>query len=275
MRSAPRLLDQLSGEDAAHFAAGQGPARRRERRLRDRPARSCAAWTTTRAPSSSSPPTRSARRAASAAAGRYDGLVEELGGPPDARHRLGRRDRADHARGRHAARRPHRRSSCSSRCERGEPRAAADRASVCSARPRSAGLAAQMDLGGRSLKGQLGHAERARRPLRSDRRRRADHAPGHAGGRAGPARHRRRRPRGAARSSRALSATGHLSHLTDLRCRRIGAGAVRRMPAPRRAPQDREKPSRAHPAAQLLCAECRRDPRWRRSHAHSRSPFSG
>ena len=60
MADAPTLLDRLDGEDAAHFDAGAGAARRR----RASPTRStrpwCAASTTTRGPSSSS--TAAARR---------------------------------------------------------------------------------------------------------------------------------------------------------------------------------------------------------------------
>ena len=57
--------------------------------------RSCAASTTTRGRSSSSPPTRSARRARVGGGGRYDGLIEQLGGPPTPGIGLGRGRRAD------------------------------------------------------------------------------------------------------------------------------------------------------------------------------------
>ena len=119
--------------------------------------RSCAASTTTRARSSPSPPRGSARSRRSAAAGRYDGLVAELGGPDTAA------------------------IGWAAGIERillalGETEETAERSDVfvAVAEPeqrqaalalanelRHAGLVANLDLAGRSLKGQLKQADRA------------------------------------------------------------------------------------------------------------------
>ena len=96
-------------------AAAARPARRRRRRALRRGARaarrrrawstrstrrSCAGSTTTRARCSSSSRERLGAQAALGGGGRYDRLVEELGGPPTPGRRLGGRDRADPAGGR-------------------------------------------------------------------------------------------------------------------------------------------------------------------------------
>ena len=64
--------------------------------------------------------------------GRYDGLVEQLGGPPTPGHGLGRRDRADPARRRAAARGARAASTCSSRSS---PRATAGSRRTIARRP--------------------------------------------------------------------------------------------------------------------------------------------
>ncbi len=101
--------------------------------------------------------------------GRYDGLVEQLGGPADARHRLGGRGRADPARGRRSrgagAARPvdlfvalsllADAAAAIARCVRAYAPAGAF---ALLSEARAAGLTAQMELAGRSLKGQLGYA---------------------------------------------------------------------------------------------------------------------
>ena len=76
------LLDRLDAEDAEHFARGAGAARRRRASSTRSTRRSCAASTTTRARCSSSRATRSAPSRGVGGGGRYDGLVEQLGGPP-------------------------------------------------------------------------------------------------------------------------------------------------------------------------------------------------
>ena len=97
-----RILDskdaRLAGRDRARAADHRVPQRRRGRahfeavqdglarardRVRDRRRGSCAGSTTTRAPRSSSRATRSTpRRTRIGGGGRYDGLVEEMGGKP-------------------------------------------------------------------------------------------------------------------------------------------------------------------------------------------------
>ena len=110
--------------------------------------------------------------------GRYDGLVEQLGGVPTAGHGLGGRGRANPAGGRATAGRDQPGRSVRG-ARRGTPRGAARgeddfddvlRTDLTSIRrsggprfallgdARSAGLTVQMELAGRSLKGQLGYA---------------------------------------------------------------------------------------------------------------------
>ena len=91
--------------------------------------------------------------------GRYDRLIEQLGGPPTPAVGLGRRRRADAARGGRAADRARSSSTCSSRA-RTATRAGARTAFELARDARRAGLAAQLELAGRSLKGQLKHADR-------------------------------------------------------------------------------------------------------------------
>ena len=120
--------------------------------------RSCAASTTTRARCSSSRRADLGAQSGVGGGGRYDGLIEQIGGPPTPGMGWARGRRADAA-GRHArARAPRRRSTCSSRTPKPELRAAAFR---LAADARRAGHAARLELGGRSLKGQLKQADRA------------------------------------------------------------------------------------------------------------------
>ena len=95
-----RTADARPARGRRRRALRRGPlaARRRRRRLRRSTARSSAASTTTTAPSSSSTCDRLGAQSGVGGGGRYDGLVELLGGPADSRRRLGRRDRADPAR---------------------------------------------------------------------------------------------------------------------------------------------------------------------------------
>ena len=91
--------------------------------------------------------------------GRYDGLIEEIGGPPTPGHRLRRRDRAGAARARAGGRRRRRREPLDvffvvdggvarRRCWRRWPSCA------------GAGLSADTDYAGRSFKGQMTQAGR-------------------------------------------------------------------------------------------------------------------
>ena len=80
---APQIGDYLTDASAADFETVQdGLQRARDPRSRSRPG-SCAASTTTRAPrSSSQSDALDAAQNAIGGGGRYDGLVEEMGGKP-------------------------------------------------------------------------------------------------------------------------------------------------------------------------------------------------
>ena len=87
--------------------------------------------------------------------GRYDGLVEELGGPPHAGRRVGRGHRADPAGvGEQVPAR--RRGRSTSRSTRRQRRAAFALVTAL----REAGVRSEVEQAGRSLKGQLKHADR-------------------------------------------------------------------------------------------------------------------
>ena len=147
--AAPQLTDTSTTRAATHFEAVQaGLARARHRRSSSRPG-SCAASTTTRAPrSSSQSDALDAAQNALGGGGRYDGLAEEMGGPPTPGIGFGIGHRAAPARvrGRAAscaapeprARRVRRRRA---RRRRGRPRsllARAARTAVCAPTARTA-----------------------------------------------------------------------------------------------------------------------------------------
>ena len=89
--------------------------------------------------------------------GRYDGLIEQLGGPADAGGRLGGGDRADPAGARRGGcRRPGATPSSPSPTGSSAQRALALAPASCA----TPGLSAEVDLAGRGLKGQLKHADR-------------------------------------------------------------------------------------------------------------------
>ena len=90
--------------------------------------------------------------------GRYDGLVEQLGGPPTPGHGLGGGRRADAARRRRSGRGAA--PAVDLYVAYAGPRARAT-AFALAAEARRAGLRAQLELAGRSLKGQLKQADRA------------------------------------------------------------------------------------------------------------------
>ena len=157
MEGAPKLLDQLDADDAAHFAAvrerldGAGVAYEVDPTL----VRGLDYYTRTVFEFTSD---ALGAQSGVGGGGRYDGLMEIIGGAADARHGLGGRRRADPAllaaaAGRAAAAGPLRRLR----------RAASTRAAAfrLAADARRAGHAARLELGGRSLKGQLKQADRA------------------------------------------------------------------------------------------------------------------
>ena len=156
MEGAPLLLDHLDAEDREHFAAvrelldGAGVAYEVDPTL----VRGLDYYTRTVFEFTSD---ALGAQSGVGGGGRYDGLMEIIGGAADARHGLGRGRRADPARlaaaaGRAAAARPLRRLA-------GPEYAAA--AFRLAADARRAGHAARLELGGRSLKGQLKQADRA------------------------------------------------------------------------------------------------------------------
>ena len=152
MANAPTMLDRLEAEDAEHFAA--------VRRLLDRAGiayastgRSSAGSTITPARCSSSSPTASVRRRRSPAGGRYDGLIELLGGP--ATPACGWAAGIERILLALDERPPSRRRTCSS-----PPRGHRERAFALVRELRAAGLRAELDLAGRSLKGQMKQADR-------------------------------------------------------------------------------------------------------------------
>ena len=155
MAGAPLLLDRLDADDAEHFAT--------VRELLDRAGvayevdptlvRGMDYYTRTVFEFTSD---ELGAQSGVAGGGRYDGLVEHARRAGDAGLRLGGRDRADPARrpGLPARRRP---SICTSRSTAPPQRAAAF---AVAAEARDARLNAQMELAGRSRKGQLKQADR-------------------------------------------------------------------------------------------------------------------
>ena len=128
----------------------------RRRRVRARRRRWCAASTTTRARCSSSSRDALGAQSALGGGGRYDGLIEQLGGPPTpACGWAAGIERILLALDERRARRPPARRLRRRRRRPREPRAGARRSS-CAARASRA----ELDLAGRSLKGQLKQADR-------------------------------------------------------------------------------------------------------------------
>jgi histidyl-tRNA synthetase len=166
MESAPRLLEHLSDEDAAHFAEVRALLDAANVRYEvdstlvrglDYYARTVFEFTSDALGAQSGV----------AGGGRYDGLVERLGGPPTPGigwaagiERIllagdGSESEGTAARGGGQAEPVPLELFVAIEDQREEVRTAAF---ALLSEARSAGLAAQMDLGGRSLKGQLGHA---------------------------------------------------------------------------------------------------------------------
>ena len=113
MRDAPILLDRLAPEDAEHFERVQGAARRRRDHATSSTPRWCAAWTTTPGPLFEFTSDALGAQSAVGGGGRYDGLIEQLGGPPTPGVGLGGGRRADAAGRRRAADPARRSSTCS------------------------------------------------------------------------------------------------------------------------------------------------------------------
>jgi histidyl-tRNA synthetase len=167
MESAPRLLEHLSAEDAGHFAEVRGllDAAGVPYEVDSKLVRGLDYYTRTVFEFTSD---ALGAQSGVGGGGRYDRLVERLGGPAtpgigwaagverillaaDGTETEGTAARG----GGHAAAGPVE-LFVALEDPRSEPRAAAFR---LLSEARSAGLTAQMDLGGRSLKGQLGHAD--------------------------------------------------------------------------------------------------------------------
>ena len=166
--SAPLLLDRLDAEDAEHFAEvralldAAGVAYEIDPTL----VRGLDYYTRTVFEFTSD---ALGAQIGVGGGGRYDGLIEQLGGPPTPGHRLGGGHRADAA-GRRASG-PAPRPVVDLFVADERPR----RARGLRARRRGArapGSPSSMELAGRSLKGQLKQADRARRALRRHRGRR-------------------------------------------------------------------------------------------------------
>ena len=176
MAGAPLLLDRLDGEDAEHFAEVARAARRRRASPTRSTRRSCAGSTTTRARSSSSRTDALGAQTGVGGGGRYDGLIEQLGGPatPGVGWAAGIERMLLAA---ERARRGRRRlSTCSSRTRRRRARATAF---ALAAEARRAGLAAQLELARALAEGPAQAGRPGRRALRCDPRRRGSDAEGH------------------------------------------------------------------------------------------------
>ena len=153
MAEAPRLIDRLDPDDAEHFAEVRALLDAAGHRVRDRPTlvRGLDYYTRTVFEFESE---RLGAQAALGGGGRYDGLIEELGGPPTPGVGLGRGRRADPARGRRGRRRRRRRRRSSPSPTRRARRSCSR--SGCA----SEGIRVEMEQAGRSMKGQLKQADR-------------------------------------------------------------------------------------------------------------------
>ena len=117
MKEAPTLLERLAPEDAEHFAEVRGLLDDAGIAYEVDPAlvRGLDYYTRTVFEFTSD---ALGAQSGVGGGGRYDGLVEQLGGPPTPGDRLGGGRRADPARGRRARRASRRRPRSSSRCRR-------------------------------------------------------------------------------------------------------------------------------------------------------------
>ena len=156
MASAPTIVDRLDDEDAEHFAEVRSllDAVGVEYAIDPTLVRGLDYYTRT---IFSFVCDRLGAQSEIGGGGRYDGLIEQLGGPADPGRRLGRRDRADPARAGRAPTPEPPSATCSSSPSAGAGSTARRRSRR---ELRRAGLAAEIDLAGRSVKGQLKHADR-------------------------------------------------------------------------------------------------------------------
>ncbi len=163
MREAPKLLDELDASDAEHFAQVRALLDRAGVAYEVDPTlvRGLDYYTRTVFEFTSD---ALGAQSGVGGGGRYDGLVAQLGGPPTPGHGLGR------GRGAGAPRRAVPRSAGGRAVdlyvgfdvvgEDGSYPRVEQAAWEILCETRSAGLSAQMEMAGRSLKGQLGHANR-------------------------------------------------------------------------------------------------------------------
>ena len=157
MEGAPLLLDRLDAEDAEHFATVRelldavGVAYEVDPTL----VRGLDYYTRTVFEFTSD---ALGAQSGVGGGGRYDGLMEIIGGAPDARHGLGGRGRADPALPRRAP--PVAPPPLDLYVAYAGPEHGAE-AFRLAADARRAGHSARLELGGRSLKGQLKQADRA------------------------------------------------------------------------------------------------------------------
>ena len=203
MRDAPMLLDRLAADDAEHFA--------RVRELLDDAGiayeldptlvRGLDYYTRTVFEFTSD---ALGAQSGVGGGGRYDGLIEQLGGRPTPGRRLGGRGRADPAVGRRAPDRAPTCATCSSRSRR---RRRAGRAGV---RPRHRGPPRRAERAARARRPVAQGPAQARRPdrrsLRCDRRRRRAREPQEHGVRRAERDQARRRDRRDAARRSAVSA---------------------------------------------------------------------
>ena len=187
--AAPKITDRLCEACAEHFAGGPRPPRRaRDRVHRSTPASSAASTTTRGRRSSSSPPARPGQQSALGGGGRYDGLVELLGGRPTPGIGFGLGLDRVAPRPRGGGRRRAGRSRPASRWSSAPTRrATAERLRVAT-ELRAAGLAVRADLGRAEARPPARGGREGGRPLRGHPRRRARRRPGPAEGPRRPAR---------------------------------------------------------------------------------------
>ena len=245
MQGAPRLLDQLDEQDAEHFAQVRSLLEAAGVSYEVDPTlvRGLDYYTRTVFEFTSD---ALGAQSGVGGGGRYDGLVEELGGPADARDRLGRGRRADPARRRGAGGGPAP-VELFVALEDPSPTARAGAFGLL-AQARGAGLSAQMDLAGTGAEAPALPRGLDRRPLRGDRGRRRQTVLKDMQQRtAGAGGDRRRRARGAARPARPLAQRSAASS-------QFGAAS-----------------SKAPATVQLSSANCRKGWRCSRSPARTRS----
>ena len=155
MADAPLLIDRLDPDDAEHFAEVRALLDEAGQAYELDPTLVRGLDYYTRTVFEFESPSLGAQSGVGGG-GRYDGLVEQLGGPADARRGLGRRRRADPAGGR-----PRGAGAEDARVRgRGRPGARDARRSRWRGHCGTRGCPPQVEQAGRSLKGQLKQADR-------------------------------------------------------------------------------------------------------------------